>query len=269
VISDTLIEDAARRLARARRLAVLTGAGVSRESGIPTFRDPQEGLWARYDPMDLATQEGYLRNPPLVWQWYEYRFGMVEQASPNPGHRAIAELERLLPHVTVITQNIDGLHQAAGSTDVVELHGSIRRFKCVNGNHTGFSRSDFADQSEVPPHCPRCGELLRPEVVWFGEMLPEAALARAFQESRRCDAMLVVGTSGEVQPAASLPYYAAQAGASVIDVNPNRDEIAALADVYLPGPGGEVLPQMAAAVRRLLALGRDQRDLADKEEDHG
>jgi NAD-dependent deacetylase len=252
VLADGLIEDAAGRLARARRLVVLTGAGVSAESGIPTFRDPQVGLWARYDPMDLATQEGYLRNPPLVWQWYEYRFGMVEGASPNPGHRAIAALEQLLPHVAIITQNIDGLHQAAGSTDVIELHGSIRRFKCLHGKHTGLSRADFADQTNVPPHCPQCGDLLRPEVVWFGEMLPPDALDRAFDESRRCDAMLVVGTSGEVQPAASLPFYAAQAGAAVIDVNPNRSEISALADVYLPGPGGEVLPLLADALRRRL-----------------
>jgi NAD-dependent deacetylase len=248
---EELLENAARRLANVQRLMVLTGSGVSRESGIATFRDPQEGLWARYDPMDLATQEGYLRNPKLVWEWYEYRFGMVETASPNAGHLAIAGLETLLPQVTVVTQNIDGLHQAAGSTDVIELHGSIRRYRCLQGKHSGFSPADFADQPERPPRCPTCGDLLRPEVVWFGEMLPRTALERAFDLSMTCDALLAVGTSGEVQPAASLPVYALQHGAVVIDVNPNEDGIAEVADIYLQGPGGVVLPRLLEGVRRM------------------
>jgi NAD-dependent deacetylase len=248
---DSLIHLAAQRLSAARRVVVLTGAGVSRESGIATFRDPEEGLWARYDPMDLATQEGYLRNPPLVWKWYEHRFGLVETARPNAGHLAIAELEELCATVTVITQNIDGLHQRAGSTDVVELHGSILRYRCLEGRHTGLTRADFADQVDRPPRCPHCGEILRPEVVWFGEMLPETALERAFYLSEHCHTMLVVGTSGEVQPAASLPFVAARSGATVIDVNPSRDQIAAIADVYLPGPGGEILPRVVSALRDL------------------
>jgi NAD-dependent deacetylase len=245
---EALVAEAARRLAPARRLVVLTGAGVSKESGIPTFRDAQDGLWARYDPMQLATREGFVRDPGLVWRWYDYRFDIVTAAQPNPGHRAIADMERLVSQVVVITQNIDGLHQAAGSTDVVELHGSIRRYKCLDGGHSGFTRADFAGQIEVPPRCPRCGDLLRPDVVWFGEMLPEAALARAYAESQRCDAMLVVGTSGEVQPAASLPFIAARAGAVVVDVNPVRDQIARTADIYIPGSGGEALPQLVKAL---------------------
>ena len=248
---EELIREAAARLAGVRKLAVLTGSGVSRESGIATFRDPEEGLWARYNPMDLATQEGYLRNPILVWQWYEHRFGMVEKAAPNPGHLAIAQLERLISQVTVITQNIDGLHQAAGSTDVIELHGSIRRYRCLGGRHTGFTRADFAEQSSVPPTCPRCGDLLRPEVVWFGEMLPRAALERAFDLAENCDAMLVAGTSGEVQPAASLPFYTARRGGLVVDVNPERDTIASIADIYLSGRGGSVLPQLVQAIEEL------------------
>ncbi len=243
------IQAAARRLAQCRQVVVLTGAGISKESGIPTFREAQEGLWAQYDPMEMATQEGFLRNPPLVWRWYEYRFGMVEAAQPNPGHRAIADLEQILPQVTVVTQNIDGLHQVAGSTDVVELHGSIRRFKCLSERHTGFTRADFADQTELPPRCPACGDMLRPEVVWFGENLPTAALSRAFDLAETCDAMLVVGTSGAVQPAASLPFLARRAGATVIDVNPERDEIARVSHVFLQGPGGEVLPALVAALR--------------------
>jgi NAD-dependent deacetylase len=246
---DDLITNAARWLAKCRQVVVLTGAGVSKESGIPTFREAQEGLWAQYDPMEMATEDGFLRNPPLVWQWYDYRFGMVERARPNPGHLAIAEIERMLPQVVVVTQNIDGLHQVAGSTDVVELHGSIRHFKCLGGRHTGFTRPDFADQAEIPPRCPRCGDMLRPDVVWFGELLPAAALNRAYDLARTCDAMLVVGTSGAVQPAASLPSIARRSGAVVIDVNPAPDEIAEVADVFLQGRGGKVLPALAEALR--------------------
>jgi NAD-dependent deacetylase len=246
---ERLIREAALRLRETRRLVVLTGAGVSKESGIPTFRDAQDGLWARYDPMDLATREGFLRNPVMVWEWYRYRFGMVENARPNAGHLAIAEMEAIFPQVTVVTQNIDGLHQAAGSTDVVELHGSLRRYKCLDGRHTGFSRADLAAQKEIPPVCPHCGALLRPDVVWFGELLPPAAIHRAFDLCQRCDAMLVVGTSGEVEPAASLPVYAAHAGARVIDVNPDRGQTARWADVFLQGPGGVILPRLVEALR--------------------
>jgi NAD-dependent deacetylase len=248
---NRLIHEAARRLRHARGIVVLTGSGVSKESGIPTFRDAQDGLWAQYDPMDLATREGFLRNPAMVWEWYSYRFGMVESARPNPGHLAIAEMEGIFPHMTVVTQNIDGLHQAAGSSDVVELHGSIRRYKCLDGRHTGFTRADLAAQTEVPPLCPHCGVLLRPDVVWFGELLPPEAIDRAFELSQHCDAMLVVGTSGEVQPAAALPHHASHAGALVIDVNPDRDQIARMADIYLQGRGGQVLPELVKALRSL------------------
>lgn len=246
---ERLIQEAARRLAGVKELVVLTGAGVSKESGIATFREAQDGLWARYDPMLMASREGFLSNPKLVWEWYEYRFGMVEAAQPNPGHIAIAEIERLIPSTAVITQNIDGLHQAAGSRSVYELHGSIRRYKCLTGRHTGFTRADLAAVTERPPRCPHCGDLLRPDVVWFGEYLPEDVLAAAYELSERCDAMLVVGTSGQVQPAASLPFVAARAGATVIDVNPDRDEIARVADIFLQGTGGVVLPRLVTALR--------------------
>jgi NAD-dependent deacetylase len=246
---DQLIRAAALRLRSVRRLVVLTGAGVSKESGIPTFRDARDGLWARYDPVELATREGFLRDPVMVWGWYSYRFGMVESARPNPGHLAIAEIEGIFPRVTVVTQNIDGLHQAAGSTDVVELHGSIHRYKCLDGRHTGFGRADLAAQTRVPPVCPHCGALLRPDVVWFGELMPADAVARAFDLCRSCDAMLVVGTSGEVEPAASLPIHAANSGALVIDVNPDRGQTARWADIFLQGPGGEILPRLVEALR--------------------
>jgi NAD-dependent deacetylase len=248
---EALIREAALRLRDTRTLVVLTGAGVSKESGIPTFRDAQDGLWARYDPLDLATREGFLRAPAMVWEWYSYRFGMVESARPNPGHLAIAAMEGVFPQVTVITQNIDGLHQAAGSSDVVELHGSIRRYKCLDGQHTGFTRADLAAQSEVPPLCPHCGALLRPDVVWFDEMLPPHAIHRAFDLCRSCDAMLVVGTSGEVEPAASLPIRAAYSGALVIDVNPDRGQSTRRADIFLQGRGGEILPRLVQALRSM------------------
>jgi NAD-dependent deacetylase len=255
VTMQQAIAEAARRLASAESLVVLTGAGVSKESGIPTFREAQDGLWAKDDPMALASRAGFLANPRRVWEWYAYRFGMVQVAQPNPGHRAIAELESLLPSVAVITQNIDGLHQAAGSRRVFELHGSIRRFKCLSERHTGFTRADFAGQTELPPRCPHCGDLIRPDVVWFGENLPHDVLAAAYDLSESCAVMLVVGTSGVVQPAASLPYLAAGSGAFVIDVNPEPDEIAPIAGLFLQGKGGEILPQLVAALRALPALG--------------
>jgi NAD-dependent deacetylase len=252
-LSHDQLQTAARAVARAKRLAVFTGAGVSKESGIPTFREPETGLWAQYDPMELATAEAYFRDPAFVWSWYEHRFGALAAAKPNPGHRAIAELEQLLPRVTVITQNIDGLHQRAGSTDVVELHGSMQRFKCIGERHAGFRMDDIVDQDEKPPRCPRCGDIMRPDVVWFGEALPGDAIDRAQVLSVRCDVMLVVGTSGVVYPAAAMPLLAAQAGALVIDVNPERDALAAAAGIFLRGAGGEVLPRLVAAVRQHLA----------------
>lgn len=243
------IARAAQIISMARRLVVLTGAGVSKESGIPTFREAQEGLWAQYDAMEMASEEGFRRNPKLVWEWYEYRFGMVKSAQPNAGHRAIAQLESLIHQVTVVTQNIDGLHKLAGSTSVLELHGSIQRYKCLSGRHTGFSLDDITQQTERPPRCPKCGDLMRPDVVWFGEYLPEDVMRKAYDASIRCDAMLVVGTSGVVQPAASLPYVAARHGAPVVDVNPERDEISEMADIFLQGKGGTVLPELLLAMQ--------------------
>jgi NAD-dependent deacetylase len=251
---------AAGRLAATRRVVVFTGAGVSKESGIATFRDPGEGLWARYDPMQLATREAYVRDPAFVWRWYRERFGRLREARPNPGHVALAELERHVPSVVVVTQNIDGLHQRAGSSDVIELHGSAARFKCLSGRHRGFTwddvaaweqaaaQGDSAGSETAPPRCPHCGALIRPDVVWFGEPLPQEAIARAYEVAGRCDVMLIVGTSGVVQPAASVPLAALHAGAFVIDVNPEPDELTAVSDVYLRGPGGEVLPRLVGSV---------------------
>jgi NAD-dependent deacetylase len=251
--ADDALQTAARAVARSAKLAVFTGAGVSKESGIATFREPETGLWSRHDPMQLATPEAYEKDPPFVWSWYEHRFGVAAAAEPNPGHFAIAELERLLPHVVVITQNIDGLHQLAGSARVIELHGTMHSFRCVADRHRGFRWDDFADQEDRPPRCPECGEYLRPEVVWFGEGLPSDALNAAQQLSASCDVMLIVGTSGVVYPAAAMPMIAQESGATIIDVNPQRDALSRMSDIFLQGPGGEVLPALAAAVRAHLS----------------
>lgn len=247
------IQRAALALRTAQRVVVSSGAGISKESGVATFRDAQTGLWAEYRPEDLATREAFLRNPDRVWSWYMMRFHLLKAVRPNPGHEAIAALESLLPRVVVLTQNIDGLHAQAGSSDVVELHGSIRRFRCLDncqGNPTLIDLAVLPHEDEQAPNCPHCQQgYVRPDVVWFGENLPEAALSRAWQEAETCDLMLVVGTSGIVQPAASLPLLAARAGAVVIEVNPEPTPISSVAQIVLRGPSGEVLPQVLDALR--------------------
>ena len=243
------IGTAARRLAAARKVVVFTGAGVSQDSGIATFRDRDGGLWADYNPVEMASPEGFLRNPELVWRWYEHRFATVMTAQPNSGHRAIAELESILPQVVVVTQNIDGLHQAAGSSDVIELHGTIRTARCLSGGHSGFSSADLLAGQDKPPTCPECGALLRPDVVWFGEPLPHENWHRAQHLARTCDVLLMVGTSAVVYPASVMPQLALEKGATVIDVNTESDALSRRLQHVLRGPAGEVLPQLVAAVR--------------------
>jgi NAD-dependent deacetylase len=224
---------------------------MSRESGIPTFRDAMEGLWAQFDPQALATEAGFRAHPRRVWSWYASRRRRVAAASPHPGHYAVAELASLVPELVVVTQNVDGLHRAAGSIDVVELHGNIHRFKCLDRGHPfDGALPESADDEQDPPPCPECGSPLRPDVVWFGEMLPEDAVRRAWSEAERCDAMLLVGTSGTVWPAAELPHVAREAGAHIIEVNPDASELTRLVDVFLEGRAGEVLPPLLAEIRR-------------------
>ncbi len=244
---DDLVR-AAGHLANARRVVVSTGAGMSKESGIPTFRDAMEGLWAEFDPQALATEAGFRANPRRVWGWYAWRRRRVTEARPHAGHLAVTELQRILPSVTVVTQNVDGLHAEAGTADVVELHGNIRRVRCLDRGHP-FS-GDIPEGEDIdPPPCPQCGSPLRPDVVWFGEMLPEAAVARAWEEAERCDALLLVGTSGTVWPAAELPHVARRGGAAIIEVNPEPSELTGLADVFLRGAAGAILPPLVAEVR--------------------
>lgn len=229
----------------ARAVAVLTGAGISAESGVPTFRDAQTGLWAKFDPRELATPSAFMRRPKFVWDWYAYRRERIAEARPNPGHLALAVIEQRVPRFTLITQNVDGLHQQAGSTDVVELHGNIHRVRCSRGCGVVDQWAEAA--ADEPPRCARCGSYLRPDIVWFEEMLPANALQTAEAVASDCDLFFVVGTSAEVYPAAALPHDACRAGATVVEVNPETTAFSAAADHTLRGPAGIILPALVAA----------------------
>jgi NAD-dependent protein deacetylase/lipoamidase len=243
---------AAELLAKARSVVVSTGAGMSKESGIPTFRDAMEGLWARFDPQELATEQGFRRNPRRVWSWYAWRRRKVAEAVPHPGYAALVELERIHPSLVVVTQNVDGLHSQAGSKDVIELHGNLRRVKCLDRHHLLAEELPPPDgEEEDPPPCPVCSSPLRPDVVWFGEVLPAGAVERAWRLAGSCDLLLLVGTSGTVWPAAELPHVAKRSGARVVEVNPEPSELTPLADVFLAGPAGRVLPELVRSVAEL------------------
>jgi NAD-dependent deacetylase len=249
---------AAELLAAARRPLVATGAGMSRESGIPTFRDAQEGLWARFDPQELATPEGFRRAPARVWGWYQHRRRRIAACEPHAGHLALAELEGVLPSLPIVTQNIDGLHQRAGSGDVIELHGNIHVSRCLDADHPAVTdpRVGGAEDAECePPRCQRCGSPLRPGVVWFGEILPQDAVSRAWALAERCDLLLVVGTSGVVWPAAEIPHIAARRGVPVVEVNPAPSELSSLASIFIQAPAGEALPSLVREVRSRLGGG--------------
>jgi NAD-dependent deacetylase len=230
-------------LKEARFVVVLTGAGVSAESGVPTYRGAG-GLWQGSDFRELASLEGFQRDPKKVWAWYNERRRQLKQVRPNPGHYALAELERRLGGFALITQNVDRLHQAAGSRNVVELHGNIWEVRC-----TGCGRVEDRTGIELPaePHCSQCGAWLRPNVVWFGEMLPEHAWQRAESWTRQADLFLVIGTSAEVWPAAGLIHLARQSGARIVEINPHETAASSLADVILRGKSGEILPQLLDA----------------------
>ncbi len=232
----------------ARRLVVFTGAGVSAESGIPTFRDALTGLWARFDPDQLATEAAFRADPSTVWRWYAERRVAIAAAHPNAAHCAIASFEaRAQQRVSVVTQNVDGLHARAGSRDVLELHGNILRVKCLEGCGAPERIEpafDWRADPREPPPCPRCGAPLRPDVVWFGELLPPDVFARAERAALRCDLMLVVGTSALVHPAAGLPLLARQADARIAVVNPQDTPLDALADRVLRAAAGSVLPEL-------------------------
>ncbi len=224
---------------------------MSRESGIPTFRGAREGLWSRFDPTQLATRDAFREDPARVWGWYNYRRGMVRAAQPHAGHRSLVRLESLVPELSIVTQNVDGLHQRAGSADVVELHGNIDRFKCFARDHPVDLDIPVVETTGLldPPSCPECGSPVRPDVVWYGEPLPAESIGRAGDLARGCDVMLVVGTSGIVYPAAGLPALARSAGATVIEINTTTSELTARAvDLFLQGTAGTVLPALVRKV---------------------
>jgi NAD-dependent deacetylase len=243
VIPDELVE----LLAAAEHVAVLTGAGISAESGVPTFREAQTGLWSQYDPEQLATPQAFMNDPRLVWEWYDWRRQFVSRVSPNPAHYALAEMAAHAPRVTLITQNVDGLHQRAGSEGVIELHGNIVRTKCFECGRTAFNVQDLLKKTvQVPPRCEYCAGMLRPDVVWFGESLPPDALNRAYVASRKCDLFFSIGTSALVHPAASLPAQALSMNIPTVEVNPQRTPLSSRMTFILDGPAGMLLPRLVA-----------------------
>jgi NAD-dependent protein deacetylase/lipoamidase len=224
-------------------IAALTGAGISAQSGIPTYRGPG-GLWRSFRPEQLATPEAFRRDPRLVWEWYDWRRGIIQRAEPNAGHRALAELERRKGDgFSLITQNVDGLHDRAGSQRMAKLHGDIWQVRCTGCGSA--MRNDEVPLRSVPPHCP-CGALLRPDVVWFGESLPELEWRQAVEASRRAQLFLLIGTSAVVYPAAGLVELARSEGAQVAVINPEATPLDDLAEWVLRGPAGEILPQLLA-----------------------
>lgn len=242
----TIPSELIQKLAIAKNIAVLTGAGVSAESGIPTFREAQTGMWAKFSPEDLATPRAFRKNPKLVWEWYAWRRGLVAEAKPNPGHLALAEMEALFSQLHLITQNVDGLHQRAGSRNVIELHGNITQTKCFDEDRIVES---WRETGDVPPKCPHCGGLLRPAVVWFEEAMPEVEMMQANAASANCDVFLSVGTSTLAYPAASLPVRALEKGATVVEINPRETPFTRRAHFALRGAAGVILPRVLQALK--------------------
>ena len=235
-IGDEVLE----ALGNARHVLVLTGSGVSAESGVPTFREAQTGLWENFDPHQLATPEAFLQDPALVWRWYRWRRELVAKASPNPGHFALATLESLVPELTLVTQNVDGLHQRAGSAAVTEYHGNLFETRCFSGP----CPQSGAEPADEIPTCPLCGGLLRPGVVWFGEAIPAAAMLTAQQAAEDCDVFLSIGTSSLVWPAAGLGESARNAGATVVEINLDTTPMSSRSHHVLQGKSGELLPEL-------------------------
>jgi NAD-dependent protein deacetylase/lipoamidase len=225
------------------RVAALTGSGISAESGIPTFRG-KEGLWRQFRAEELATPGAFARDPRLVWEWYDWRRGLIGGCRPNPGHQVLARWEKRFPGFVLITQNVDGLHRLAGSERVLELHGNIWEMRCTAEGTVTENRD--SPLRELPPRCPGCGAPLRPNVVWFGESLTAETLQEAYAASGACDLMFVVGTSAFVQPAGSLPLLAAERGATIVEINPDITPLTEAAAFSFREKAGEVLPQIDA-----------------------
>jgi NAD-dependent deacetylase len=240
--SDEIPAGLLEAIRQAGRVAFLTGSGVSAESGVPTFRDAMTGLWARHSPEELATPEAFRRDAALVWAWYRERRRQVAAARPNGAHLAIARLQNRLPGTALITQNVDGLHQRAGSVDVIEFHGSLFRNRCRS---CGLEMLHPDPELEAPPACPHCGQPMGPGVVWFGEAIPAEAVELAWRRATAADVFFSIGTSGQVYPAAQLVEVARRSGAVIIDVNTAPTALSRTADYVMRGAAGNCLPRLA------------------------
>ncbi len=235
------------QISNAQNIVVLTGAGISAESGVPTFRG-KEGLWKNIDPIKLASQEAFIQNPELVWEWYEYRKSIINSVSPNPGHYALCELESLYNSFTLCTQNVDGLHQMAGSKNVLELHGNIHKSRC-NRCYQKYDNIHYSKTAELPK-C-TCGALLRPSVVWFGENLQKDVIEASFKAAESANVFIVAGTSSIVYPAAMLPQEAGKNGALLIEINMTETPLTPLVDQFMSGKTGEILPELLKSIHTL------------------
>ncbi|MEM7009450.1 MAG: NAD-dependent deacylase [Thermodesulfobacteriota bacterium] len=242
------IAQAREEIEKATQIVVLTGAGISAESGVPIFRG-EEGLWQNYRPEELATPDAFWKDPKLVWEWYDWRRNAVKDAKPNPGHYALVELAQNVQKMTLITQNIDGLHQMAGSQDVIEMHGNIWQIRCTKCGE--IEQSFEVPLSELPPKCKSCGELGRPNVVWFGEMIDMSVIDAALSAIEQSQVMLIIGTSGVVEPAASMGLVAKQTNKTVIEINLDETPSAGLYDIVIREKSGEVLPLLFTTNRTL------------------
>jgi NAD-dependent deacetylase len=243
-IMKNLIKSAAEILRETLSVAVLTGAGVSAESNIPTYRD-KDGLWNQVQAQDLATLEAIAKNPATVWEWYSHRQQMMLKCEPNEGHKALVRMENYFPEFTLITQNIDGLHQRAGSRNILELHGNIMKARCMKEEDRVF---DYITGDNYLPKCENCGSLIRPHVVWFGEMLDSEVIGKATGVSENCEVFIIAGTSAAVYPAAGLPLIALRNGARLIEVNMEDTPITSFADISIRGKSGEILPEIMKLV---------------------
>ena len=246
------MEEIVKVVVESEHLIALTGAGVSAESGIPTFRG-KDGLWNRYRPEELANPQAFAADPEKVWKWYAWRMEKVFSAEPNRAHHAFAELERMGILKCLITQNVDDLHERAGSRNIIHLHGSLRVVRCTSCENS----FEVEEPPRIPPlpRCDKCGSLLRPGVVWFGEMLPHDVLDRAIREVEKADVIIVAGTSAVVQPAASLPLIVKRRGGVIIEINPDETPLTAVADYSLRINAGEMMEKIVEPIRKVLSLG--------------
>lgn len=243
-----MLDEIANIAKNCRKIVVLTGAGISAESGVPTFRG-KEGLWGKFKAEELATMDAFMANPAIVWEWYNWRRDLMGKVEPNPGHYALAEMENLKDDFTLVTQNVDGLHKIAGSQNILELHGNIYRNKCVKCNRLHNESLDI-DPNDIPT-CESCGGKLRPDVVWFGEMLDRMVIETAFRVSEQSELFFSVGTSAIIHPAASLPMTAKQMGATLVEVNPEETPLSYMADYSIRAKSGEYMPELIEKIKAI------------------